>query len=383
MKIKSISPLVLAVALLFPIAALAFTLDDGKSEPPKLINDDYYAAGENVALNSEVNGDFVAAGGKIIVQAPVSKDVALVGGNVDVESEIGDGARIAGGDVTVNSIVKGDLLVGGGNILLGEKGFVGRDFVFGGGSAQINGTVNGNVLAAVNELTINGPIQGNVKLLNVEKIHFGPQGKVLGNFSYRSEVASPEITPDTVKGKIDYSSTEVPVEEKDMRATAWEILSGFSIFGFLGLLFTGLFFLWAFRYIMTRTAHLSFEKSLPSLGIGLITLITAPILSLALLVTGIGLSLGLVLFTVWCLLLYFATLIASLIIGMKFVEVDDRSSFGRLYGAFALGAFLYSALALVPVLGWFLRFALSILAIGALVLFAHDLYHSEHKKKMI
>ena len=383
MKLKKISSMAILALLFFPLAAFAFSLGEGEAKLTQTLTDDYYTAGQNILLDVPVFGDMIAAGGQAEINAPVSQDLTLVGGNILIQGEIGDDARIAGGDIRINSIIKGDLIVGGGNLTLAEQGFVGGDFVFGSGSVRIDGVINGNVLGSAGELAINGEIKGNVRLVNVERITFGPNGKVLGDFSYRSPNPSAAVTSETVKGKIEHSATEVPIDQRDFRKIAWGILSGFSLFSFLSLLFTGLFFLWAVRLLMVHAVEFGTKKSLPSLGIGFLVAFVTPILALVLLVTGIGLPLALILLASWCLILFVGKLVGVLVVGMLLIKADGKSSFPRLYWAFAVGAFVFSILAMIPVLGWILRFLLSLLGIGALLLVLAGLYQSEHKKKNI
>lgn len=383
MNLKKTIPLALLPVLLFPIAAFAFVFDDGTAAAPPSINNDYYTAGENISLNSSVNGDVAAAGGHVEINAPISQDLALVGGNVSINSEIGDDARIAGGDLQIDSIIKGDLVAGGGNITLGKNGFVGGDFVFGGGNIRIDGTVNGNVLGVANDVWINGEIKGNVRLVNVENIHFGPAGKVMGDLNYHSAKPSPDVKPETVKGQIVYSATEIPVDQKDMGKIALGLLAGFSLFSFLALLFGGLFFLWMLRYLMVHAADTAATRSLPSLGLGFLATFLTPILSLVFLVTGIGLPLGLALFLAWCLLLFVGKLVGVLILGLRLVDADDKSTFPRLFWAFTVGALLYTVIGMIPVLGWILRFMLTLMGIGAFILYQTELFHANRKKKLI
>lgn len=383
MKLNKIVSLALVPMLFFPIATFAFVFDDGTAAAPPTINNDYYTAGDNVQLNSSVNGDMTAAGGTVFINAPVSQDLALVGGNLTINSEIGDDVRIAGGDLQINSIIKGDLIAGGGNITLGKTAFVGGDFVFGSGNVRIDGTVNGNILGVANTVWINGEIKGNVRLVNVESLRFGPAGKVMGNLNYHGAQSSPDVTPETVKGQITYSATRIPVDQKDMGGIALGILAGFSLFGFLSLLFAGLFFLWMLRFLMVHAANTATERSLPSLGLGFLAVFLTPILSLTFLVTGIGLPMGLMLFLAWCLLLFTGKLVGILILGLRLVDADVKTPFPRLFWAFTVGALLYTVIGMIPVLGWILRFLLTLMGIGAFLLYQSELFQANHKKKLI
>jgi hypothetical protein len=381
MKLNKLSALALLALLAFPIATFAFTLGDGKTPLPNPITDDYYTAGDTVTLDTPVFGDMIAAGGQVRIEAPVSQDLTLAGGNITVNGEIGDDARLAGGDIRIESIVKDDLVAGGGNITITNQGFVGGDFVFGGGSVRIDGVVNGNVLGATNDLFINNEIKGNVRLMNVERVVFGPNGKVLGDFSYHSQAAIPGVTPETVKGKIDFSSTKIPVGKNDLGKLAAGLIAGFSVFGFLSLLFTGLFCLWAFRHSMVRAVDAANEKSLPSLGLGFLILFVAPIAAMALLFTGVGLPLSVMVFFAWSLLFILGKLVGVLAIGLRLVKADHKSSFPRLFGAFAVGAFIFTVLGLIPVLGWIAQLLLRLLGIGGLLFVLSGFYQLEHKKK--
>ncbi|MBI5422018.1 polymer-forming cytoskeletal protein [Candidatus Peregrinibacteria bacterium] len=383
MKLKNYVSLALVPVLLSPIAAFAFVFDDGTAAAPPSINNDYYTAAENVLLNSSVNGDMTAAGGTVYINAPVSQDLALVGGNLSINSEIGDDARIAGGDLQINSLIKGDLIAGGGNITLGKNAFVGGDLVFGSGNVRIDGTVNGNVLGVAKTVWINGEIKGNVRLVNVESLRFGPMGKVMGNLNYHSAQSSPDATPETVKGQITYSATQVPVDQRDMGGIALGLLAGFSLFGLLSLLFAGLFFLWMLRYLMIHAAETATTQSLPSLGFGFLAVFLTPILSLIFLVTGIGLPMGLMLFLAWCLLLFIGKLVGVLIVGLRLVDADVKTPFPRLFWAFTVGALLYTVIGMIPILGWILRFLLTLMGIGAFLLYQSELFQSNHKKKLI
>jgi len=382
MKINKIVFIVLLITLVSPLVAYALSFDVDTSKAPEIINNDYYTAGETVILHSTVNGDMAAAGGKIAIESPVSQDLALVGGNISLDSEIGDDVRMAGGDLSINSIIKGDLIVAGGNIRISEKGFVGGDFIFGGGNIVIDGQMNGNMIGAGGQVLINNEIKGNVRLIGVDQVHFGPKGKVMGDFTYRSRQPSAEVTEKTVLGKINHTAREIPIKKGDIRHILLSILAGFSIFGLLALLFSGLILLWLLRNLLIYSALRGYEKNFGSLGIGFLAVFVAPIAILIIMITGIGLPLSFAFLLAWFLLLFLGKVVGVFAVGLRLVSADNKSSFLRIYGAFALGAFIYTILGLIPVAGWILRLLLCIFGVGALVLYGMDLSKTMKKKKL-
>ena len=382
MNIKKTFIIILLSIFILPTLAFALNFEVGEEIfSTETINDDYYGAGGTVQMQSDVNGDLMMAGGKLSIDSTVSQDLTLAGGDIIVSGEVGDDARIGGGNVTINSTVKDDLIVGGGNVELGSNGFVGGNFIFGAGNVIINGIVNGNLQGSAGNVYINNEIKGNVKLLGVENVRFGPNGKVLGNFFYRSPKISETVNKETVKGEIEFKLAEIP--EEKIKAIGRGLVAGFSIFHFLSLLFAGLILIWIFRFYMINTVQTAYSASLKSIGVGLLILILTPIVAVLFLITTIGWPFFLILMALWLIALFIAKLIAIMMIGMKIIKVNIKSGFGRTYGAFALGALIFMLLTLIPVIGWVLKFILVLMGLGAITLYEMGLFKGLRKKKMI
>jgi len=83
--------------------------------------------GGNVEIDESVDGDVHGAAGRIILNAPVSGSARLAGGRIDVGSHaaIAEDASIAGGRIVVKGAVRGDLKAAGGRITI--DGPVGGD----------------------------------------------------------------------------------------------------------------------------------------------------------------------------------------------------------------------------------------------------------------
>lgn len=384
MKFKKI--LIVALLSIFLLPVLAFALNFEVGEEIFLmetINDDYYAAGGMVQLESDVNGDMVAAGGRLFIDSVISQDLTLAGGDIIVRGEVQDDARIVGGNITIGSLIKDDLMIGGGNIEITESGYVAGDLIVGGGNIAINGRINGDIIGAGGNLYINNTVRGNVSLVGIEKVRFGPKGKVLGDFSYRSPKMSTHVNKETIKGKIQYEPTEIIVEYADFQGLAWGILAGFSIFHLLALLFIGLFFVWIFHFFMLHCAKTGYKYPLKSFGMGFLILALTPIAAILVLVTGIGLPLSFILILMWLLAIFFGKLIAISMIGIKIFRIKEKSGFWKIYGTFAFGALIYVATGLIPIIGWIIKFILVLLGVGAFVLYEKKLFNLLHKEKKV
>lgn len=384
MKLKKILIIPLLSIILIPSLAFALNFDVGDEVfSSSTINDDYYAAGGTVNMKSDVFGDMIITGGQLTIDSKISQDLNLAGGSITVRGEVGDDARLAGGNIKVDTTVKDDLIVFGGNINFGDKGYVGGDLIFGGGNVNIEGKVNGNVEGGGGNIYINNVIAGNVKIWNADKVEMGPNGKVLGNFSYKSVRKSETINNRTVNGAINFTPVEKVVTEKGLQSFTTILFAGFSVFRLLALLFTGLFFIWIFRHYMRNSVETSYKSPLKSFGVGFLILISGPIAAIISLVTGIGISLSFIIMLFWLLALAVGKLVAVLMIGMKLVSVKDKSGFLRAYGSFALGAVIFVLATIIPLIGWLVKFILVTMGIGALVLYEMKLFNLLRKEKRV
>ncbi len=384
MKFKKTLLIALLSILLIPTFAFALNFEVGDEIfNTETINDDYYAAGGKIELDSIVNGDMIMAGGELRIDSKISQDLTLVGGEIRVKGEVADDARIGGGNVIVNATIKDDLIVGAGNFELGEDGFVGGDLIFGGGNVVINGMVNGNIKGGGGSVYINNVVTGDVNLIKADKVKMGPRGKVLGDFKYKSLKASETINTDTVQGSIDFTQIKNTITDKEVQSFGTALFAGFSIFRLLTLLFTGLFFIWIFRFYMTNAVNTGYKYSLKSFGVGFLTLIMGPVAALLSLITGIGLGLSFLIMLMWFLALAVGKLIAAYMIGMKIIKVKDSSGFVRAYISFVLGALLLVLISMVPLLGWIIKFILVMIGIGAVALHEMKLFNLLRKDKKV
>lgn len=156
-------PLARSLAVFF-LASVVFLLFGGLSSAQALQNkafgtilveegevaeDGVSASVGNIEVLGEVDGDVKTAYGNIMVYGPVDGDVRSGVGNIRVEAEV-DGEVEAGfGNVYINDEVEGDVSVERGNIELGPEAVVEGEIYHGSGdfsaarTAQFDGTMVG------------------------------------------------------------------------------------------------------------------------------------------------------------------------------------------------------------------------------------------------
>ena len=92
--------------------------------------------GGSVDIDEAVDGDVHAAAGNIRLDAPVSGSARLAGGNVVVQGAIQRDLKAAGGNVTIDGPVGGDASVAAGTLRLGPNARIGGELRFRGGTLE-------------------------------------------------------------------------------------------------------------------------------------------------------------------------------------------------------------------------------------------------------
>ena len=93
-------------------------------------------AGGTATIDEPVAGNLYVAGGTVSVTAPVGGNAGIAGGNVDVSGKVKGNLRVAGGYVKLDGPVEGNATVSGGTLELGPNARIAGKLVFRGGHLE-------------------------------------------------------------------------------------------------------------------------------------------------------------------------------------------------------------------------------------------------------
>jgi cytoskeletal protein CcmA (bactofilin family) len=296
-------------------------------------------------------GDVIATGGDVVLRGRSGDDARLAGGTVRIAGQVDDDAIVAGGTIRVerDAVVGGRAWLAGGEVVV--AGTVGRELRAAGGRVSVEGTVRGDVHVAANELEI------------------GPTARIEGNLVHRGP-AEPRIDLGArIAGRVEHRPAEPP---------------GARRFGFLALAFviaslfvTGAAMILLFPRFTAAAAQTIETDPWRSLGLGVAALLGAPAVTLALLVTVIGIPLGLVLLAGYLVALLVGYLVAAAFLGTLGARRLGRPG-APSRGALVLGLLgalvVLRLLRLVPFLGPFVSLVALLAGTGALVVRLHRTY---------
>ena len=364
----------LVSALIIPVVVFAAELRMGESpsfSSSETIQKDLYLAGGNVTSSGKVNGDLAVGGGNILVNGAVSQDLFAGGGSITIVADIGDDLRVGGGNIIVSGKIGNDLVVGGGQTSISGAG-VGGDVLWAGGMLRMDAPVGGNMQLAGGEVVINSRVRGNVEFKG-QKLTLGKNAVIDGNLTYSAQKEATVEAGAVVKGQTNYEPLKAPRPP----------VSGKGIIAFLSLVFLGKFlallvFALALGLFFRRYAAVlvgnSVAQPLLEMGRGLVILIVLPVMSIMLLVTLIGVPLGILGLIAFASLLLIASPLAAIIVGSVVHKWMFKSAEYQIaWQTILLGVAVYTLLGIIPIIGGIAKFVLILLALGSMMKIKWDM----------
>jgi hypothetical protein len=309
------------------------------------VDDDLYASAGTVRIDGRVDGDLIATGGQVTVAGTVTGDVLAAAGSTTISGEVGGDVRVATGQTRVQGQIGEDLLVAAGQASLDSGARVGRDLIFAVGRMTMDGTVGGSVLGTT------------------------------GNYLRRGSVAGSERV-----------SVQQRAEEQPP-TVAERVLDGLR--RYVSILVVGAVMLWLLARVLLGAANAVLVRPLVSFGVGILAVIgvvvvlvlvilLAVLVAILLGLLGLGSLAGVTVFGGILLAAVFVFLLlvavgfgaqaaVGLALGRLLLRGETRS-FGRAFGALALGVLVVVLVSAIPLVGGGLQALLVLLGLGALML---------------
>lgn len=386
-KLWLILPLVLSL-LFVPAAVAQSNNSENKVEITSIknnqtVNRNYLAANERVEIEGTVNGDAFVAGGAVVVSGKINGDLLVAGGEVTISGEVSDDVRVVGGQIRISGKIGKNLSVAGGNIDITESATVGEALLVVGGNVNINAPIGKTINAGVGTLNISNSVGGDIEA-GVGLLRLTSKANIKGNITYWSEDeasidSQAQISGETIRKDPPFRGWDVD------EAKILGIISTFSLIIKIVILLSwfviGLILIKFTPQLFNRSVESLKEKPWQAVGIGTVFLVIVPILSLALLVSVIGIPLGIVLLTLFGISLFFARLPVIYFIG-EWVLVRTGQK-NHQVGALILGLVIYGLATLLPVIGGLLGFLSILFGLGAWLIGKQQIYTEARKKNLI
>ncbi len=342
MGLVAVAMILILATIVMPFVANAATSHIGRSVDlgqTERITGDLNAAGGTVMMAGTVTGDANIAGGRVKLPGTVDGTANLAGGNVDLSGKIGRSARIAGGEVEITGTIAGDLMVFGGKVSIPSQARIGGDLIVTGGQVDIRGSVAGKVKVNASSVTLGGTVNGNADI-SADSIDVLGTSHIGGKLTYTS-TSTADVAPNAVVTGSTVHSTPAAIGNTSRGLfnpwlrVIWALLAGIIIVAIAPRLMSA----------VGRNGR----RILPALGIGIVSLLFVPILAIVLMVTVVGIPIGVIILTSYLIALYLSQVVVGTMIGRLLLSGRwDDGSRGFNLLCMTLGVIIISALRFIP-----------------------------------
>lgn len=349
-----------------PSHALEIRRDEGviTIAETETIDDTLIVAAETVRIRGKVTGDLVVVGRRIDVDGSVEGNVIAFGKSVTVRGNVGGFVLGAGNafDLT-GAIVGGDLWAAGENVTIDAQTRVAKNATVAGQNAAIEGSVGNDLSAFAEILELNGKVGQDLEAF-VSRVRLLDDAYVKGNARLRIQAADrlQRAAGAKVDGEVEFLDMPKEFEATNRYASAefylWQVAR------LVSAILMGLVLLWLVPGLRSISVGGGVE-GLKTAGIGLVTLVSVPIIAVIIAVTLVGLPLSFVTIMAWLMLIYLAKIVVGVFIGRMLLGATKYQGSNALMLIAGITVIIIAVN--LPAIGGFISFVLTIIGIGLIV----------------
>ncbi|MCX6792430.1 MAG: polymer-forming cytoskeletal protein [Candidatus Falkowbacteria bacterium] len=370
----------LAMVLVIPLSAKAimFKADDSTYiAKDQVVSGSLFAAGSSITVDGKVQGDLICAGQSITVNGTVDGDVICAGQSITINGNVGGTVRAAGNSIVIAGKVSRNVMAAGASVSLAPNAQIGWDLQFASAMTEIRGKVNRDVDGAGANTIIAGNVGRNVYLMlddnrQNEKDNQGPtltvtkEAAINGSLTYHAKNDAKIEDGSSIKGSVEKKALNFDkkkTEDKGGMAIAWLWYIVLSIFAAVAF---GLVVVSLMPKTIEGLSDLMLAKPWPAIGWGFAVLFLTPFAVIILMITMIGLPIGLTLLALWILLMYPAKILVAIMLGRK---ITDKCRLLKRYKGSLIASMIFGIIVAwlifsIPVIGWFLSFVAILWGMG-------------------
>lgn len=326
----------------------------------------YFFSGQRVVVAENYRGNVLVAGQDVLVTGTIQGNLLAVGGHVRLVGEVRGTVVAAGGTVSLENHIESDAFIAGAEVRQAAVSTIDGALAAVGQSSDLQGKVSGRTWWGGQHLRLNAKLGQDLQLVG-QSLVVAPLASVAGRV--RGQLHSAPV----IQAPSQWAQTPEWVVTPERashwsRAAAPAVFSGLwltkQIFRVAGSLAVALAVWWVAQKWLTVASTNIVKQPWPVFGRGVAVVGLGPVLILFLAITGIGLSLSILVAAVWLILLWIAQPAVALAAG-RFL-LPKQTALIQL----ALGTLLVCLVTAVPVIGCLLKLIVVIMGAGAWVQWA-------------
>ena len=331
----------------------------------EVVDETAFYAGESIRILGTVEGDVYAFGNHIIIEGKVDGNLFAIGESIELSGEVDGSAWLGGERVSVSGEVGRTAYTLGDTVTIAGEGQVGRDVLFFGKILHLDGKAGRDLKACGETIRLGGEVERDVEFKG-GVVHLSSTSVVGGDLDV--EIGSEEslnveegaVIRGETRTEIGSHGSREPSHGKTIGGViAWQVacIAGAFLVGLLGfILFPGMY----------GSRIDSGGRFLKSAGLGFLVLTATPIAAIILLVTVLGIPIGLMGLGAWLAGLYLAHIVVAASLGQAMLGPAEGQK-GRFALRLLIGLVVLAILTNLPFsIGGWVGFVVTLTGLGAL-----------------
>lgn len=338
---------------------------------PRPAPENYYAAANRVDLTTPVDGDAVVAGRIINLGQPVSGDVLAAGWRVILSAPASDDVRIAGSEVSILAPIEGDLTAAGGDLTVGPQVHVRGRAWLSGGTVRTEGVFDRELRIYGGTVTIGGEVREPLTVV-AQSLTILPTAHLLAAVSYKGPAEARVESGAILTVPLAYERIAANEAQRQGLPGA-----GSAVLFTLHITIAGLLFFFLVPRISSGAAATLRAEPGRSVLAGFVLLVTVPVAALLLMISVLGLPVGLALVAMYFVALLLGLLTTAYALGefesrlLKRPPVVARSHRALVLMA---GVVTLAVLRSIPLVGGWTVFVAVLFGLGSLALWTYRVW---------
>ncbi len=364
-----LSVLLFGVILVKPSSATTRRSTDRVSvSESSRIDDDMLVAAGMFEVDGFVNGDVFAVARDFRLRGTIDGVVLVASEHSNIDGDISNSLAIFSRQAYVGATVRGSAYMFVQKIEIGEEALFSRDVTLFCDSLFMGGTINGKLNCTVgSQVKISGTVDGDLEITSDASIRILETARIGGDLIIHGETSPLDIEDGAViSGEI----VRLEGEKSDSNTFSFDdvILLIYLVFAFFVLALITLFLS---RSHFQRATTAVKKESLRSFAFGIVALVVGFFVSMALVITLIGIFSAAVLFSVIIVVTFlFGPIYAASGIGALVISSRTRDDLGISLARVFVGLVILFAISAIPYAGGALFFLAGVIGMGAFIIAA-------------
>lgn len=350
-KLFTLLSLAFLLSIFMTAGAKAFNARSGDTvtvAKSDVVDSTFYTAGKNITIAGTVKGDVFCAGQNVEISGTVEGDVLCAAQDLHISGVVQGDVRLAGQTVDLSGTVNGNATLMGQSLTVQSTAWIGHDATLAGQTARMDGKIGRDIVFTSSNTTIGGTVGRDVEAYG-ENSELKGGAQIGGNFVYTSNRQATINDGAIVMGK---TERKVPAKHNESQKPVFVKRVMNPLFRLLMIIITGLALVFLVPRWFGRTGATMQKKWASSLGIGFVVTVVAPVIATLLMLTVVGIPLGVMLTVVWLFGLLASFVFGAFALGTWLWQYQPWfTQRGQEIAALIIGSIIILVLSYIPVVG--------------------------------